>query len=81
MEFSWWRREPIVGKYRVRADYHGGQIGWQRQNARGMSWEAHAPTPEDWARLMEEAERRVPRRLLSPRQFEEIKQRREQASL
>jgi hypothetical protein len=36
------------------------------------------PTCDHWDRLMTEAERRVPRRLISPKQFEAIRQLREQ---
>jgi hypothetical protein len=81
MEFSWWGRDSVQGKFQVCARYHGGDIKWQRQVGRFTSWEPYPPSPEDWERLLAEAARRVPRRLLSPRQFEEIKRRRERAAL
>jgi hypothetical protein len=78
-EFCWWVKDPEKGKYEVCADVHGGNITWERQEGRFTSWIAHAPTDEDWNRLITEAETRVPRRLLSPKQFEAIKHLREQA--
>lgn len=78
-EFGWWVRDPELGKFRVRARLHGGSLRWERQPARFASWEPHAPAEADWDRLVQDAERRVPRRLLSPRQFEEIQRLRNHA--
>jgi hypothetical protein len=71
-EFNWWGRDAD-GKYQVSAAIHGDTITWQRQQGRFTSWVPYAPTNEDWDRLVAEAETRVPRRLLSPKQFEVIK--------
>jgi hypothetical protein len=78
-EFAWWNRDPETGKVQIRARIHGGAIAWERQPARFSPWEPHQPSPGDWARLIEDASRRVPRRLLSPRQFDEIKRLRARA--
>jgi hypothetical protein len=78
MHFGWWVRDPEEGKFQVLAIVHGGALTWQRKQGHFTSWEAHQPTEEDWLRLVAEAERRVPRRLLSPKQFDEIKKLREQ---
>jgi len=72
-EFGWWVRDPELGKFQVRAVIHGGKLSWWRKQGHFSSWEAHQPTEADWGRLVSEAERRVPRRLLSPKQFSEIK--------
>ena len=72
-EFAWWNRDPEKGKFQVRANVHGGNIIWERQPARFSSWEPHAPSEGDWDQLIADAARRVPRRLLSPKQFEQIK--------
>lgn len=77
MEFGWWVRDPEEGKYQVKATVHGGNLTWLRKQGHFTSWEAHGPSEEDWDRLISEAERRVPRRLLSPKQFEEIRKLRE----
>jgi len=73
MEFGWWVRDPEAGKYQVKAVVHGGNLTWLRKQGHFASWEAHAPSEEDWSRLVSEAGRRVPRRLLSPKQFDEIR--------
>jgi hypothetical protein len=78
MEFSWWSKNE-QGKFQMRAVFHGGNIGWERQNRRFDAWEPHQPDGNDWAKLLTDAERRVPRRLISPKQFAEIKRLAEQA--
>jgi hypothetical protein len=72
-EFGWWARDPEQGKFQVRASVHGGNVDWERKQGHFTSWMDHAPTGEDWDRLISEAEKRVPRRLLSPKQFEAIR--------
>jgi hypothetical protein len=78
MEFGWWVRDPDLGKFQVKAIVHGGQLQWLRKQGHFTSWEGHKPTEEDWARLTSEAERRLPRKLLSPKQFEVIRKLRDQ---
>ena len=73
-EFGWWSRDADGHKYQVRAAIFGGAIAWSRKQGHHQSWQPlDQPTDEDWDLLIAEAERRVPRRLLSPKQFEEIK--------
>ena len=72
MEFGWWNKDPEAGKYQVCAEVHGGNITWQRKQGHHQPWEVHVPSEADWSRLVAEAERRVPRRLLSPKQMAEI---------
>jgi hypothetical protein len=52
---------------------HGGNIEWTRHQGHHTPWEPHVPSDEDRERLIAEAEKRVPRRLISQKQFEEIK--------
>lgn len=73
MEFGWWRTDPEQGKFQVVADVHGGNVEWHRKQGHHTSWVPHNPTEEDWDKLISEAEKRVPRRLISPKQFEVIK--------
>ena len=73
MEFGWWVTDPELGKFQVKAIVHGGTLTWLRKQGHFASWLAHAPTEADWERLVGEAGGRVPRRLLSPKQCEEIK--------
>jgi hypothetical protein len=77
IEFGWWNKDPEEGKYQVRAAIHGGNIEWTRKQGHHTPWKTHAPTDADWDRLIEEADSRVPRRLISPKQFEAIKRLRE----
>lgn len=78
MEFSWWAKDG-ESKSQVRAVFHGGNMTWERQLRRFDPWEPYEPTGDDWAQALEIAERRVPRRLISPKQFEQIKRLAEQA--
>lgn len=77
MEFGWWRQDPEQGKFQVRAVVHGGNIQWHRKQGHHQPWELHPPTGDDWDQLLYEAGKRVPRRLLSPKQFADIKRLRE----
>ena len=79
MEFGWWNKSPEEGKYQVAVRIHGGKVEWTRHQGHHTSWEPHAPSVDDWDRLIGEAERRVPRRLISPKQFAEIEALREKA--
>jgi len=73
MEFGWWRKDPEEGKYQVLATVHGGNVTWTRKQGHHKPWTSHKPTDEDWDRLVSEAATRVPRRLISSKQFEEIR--------
>lgn len=72
MEFGWWIRLPDLGKFKVRANIHGGNLAWRRKQGHHTQWEPHEPSVDDWDRLLEEAQSRVPRRLISPKQMAEI---------
>jgi hypothetical protein len=71
--FGWWNQDPEQGKYEVHAVVHGGNIEWTRHQGHHTQWEPHTPNDDDRARLIYEAEKRVPRRLISNKQFDEIK--------
>lgn len=73
IEFGWWNRDPEEGKYQVRAVIHGGNIEWTRHQGHHTPWQPHTPSDDDRARLVSEAERRLPRRLITQKQFDEIK--------
>jgi hypothetical protein len=73
-EFGWWARDADGRKFQVRAAVFGGTITWSRKQGHHQPWEPYGPpADEDWDFLVSEAGRRVPRRLLSPAQFEAIK--------
>lgn len=71
-DFGWWNKDPEAGKYQVKAMVHGGNLAWMRKQGHHTSWIVHKPSPEDIERLLHEAGNRVPRRLISPKQFAEI---------
>lgn len=74
IEFGWWTKTPDDGKFQINVSIHGGNITWLRKQGHHSSWEPYGPpNDDDWDKLISEAERRVPRRLISPKQFEEIK--------
>lgn len=73
MTFGWWHKDPVEGKYQISVDVHGGNIEWTRHQGHHTSWIPHEPSEEDRERLIYEAEKRVPRRLITQKQFDEIK--------
>jgi len=80
IEFGWWAKDPDDGKFQINVRIHGGNIEWTRKRGHHNPWETYGPpNDDDWDRLMQEAERRVPRRLISPKQFDEIKKLRERS--
>jgi hypothetical protein len=73
MEFGWWAKDP-EGKFQINVSIHGGNVTWVRKQGHHAPWEPYGPpTDDDWDKLIAEAERRVPRRLISIKQFEDIK--------
>lgn len=83
-EFGWWNRDPEAGKYEVKARIHGSVLSFRRHQGHHTRWEDHTPDEDDFDRLLADARRRVPRRLISIKQMEEIEsivaKAREQAS-
>lgn len=73
IEFGWWNRDEDGRRYQVNAVIHGGNIEWTRHQGHHTPWEPHEPSDEDRERLVAEASKRVPRRLITQKQFEEIK--------
>lgn len=73
-EFNWWNRDPEEGKYKVKAKIHGSVLSFTRHQGHHTRWEPHHPSNDDFDRLISDAEKRVPRRLISPEQMKEIEQ-------
>ena len=73
IEFGWWDKDADGKKFQISVSVHGGNIEWTRHQGHHAPWEPHTPTDDDRARLIHEAEKRVPRRLISQKQFDEIK--------
>jgi len=74
MEFGWWKKTPEDGKFQVHAVVHGGNIEWIRKQGHHTSWQPYSPTLDDWDQLIYEADKRLVRRLLSPKQLAVIHQ-------
>jgi hypothetical protein len=73
MEFGWWKKFDDGKKYQMLVEVFGTSITWSRKHGHNTSWEPYrSPTDEDWDKLIGEAERRVPRRLFTKKQFEFI---------
>ena len=72
IEFGWWNKDADGKKFQVSAIVHGGNIEWTKHQGHHSSWIPYTPD-DDRERLIYEAEKRVPRRLISTKQFEEIK--------
>jgi hypothetical protein len=77
IEFGWWNKDAGGTKYQVNVAVHGGNIRWTRKQGHHSPWEPYTPIDEDRLRLVAEAERRLPRRLISQKQFDEIQRRSE----
>ena len=73
IEFGWWNKDEDGKKFQVSAVVHGGNIEWTKHQGHHTSWLPHTPNDDDRERLVYEAEKRVPRRLITIKQFEEIK--------
>lgn len=73
IEFGWWDKDADGNKIQVHVAVHGGNIEWSSHQGHNAPWNPYTPRDEDRARLIYEAEKRVPRRLISQKQFDEIK--------
>ena len=71
-EFGWWNRDPEEGKYEVKASFHGGRLSFRRHQGHHTQWEDHTPSEDDYDRLLKEAAKRVPRRLISIKQMAQL---------
>lgn len=73
IEFGWWNKDADGRKFQVNAAVHGANIEWTKHQGHHTPWEPYEPNDKDRERLVHEAEKRVPRRLISQKQFDEIK--------
>ena len=76
MEFGWWEKDEEGKKWQINARFHGGNVVFSRHHGHHTSWEDFDPSDEQWDRLLKEAERRLPRRLMSTKEFNELKSKR-----
>lgn len=78
MEFGWWSRDDEGKKWQISVRFHGGNVTFSRKHGHHTSWEDYEPTDEEWDKLLAEAEKRLPRRLMSQKQFNDLKAQRPQ---
>ena len=76
MEFGWWEKDDEGKKWQINARFHGGNVVFSRHHGHHTSREDFDPSDEQWDRLLKEAERRLPRRLMSTKEFNELKSKR-----
>lgn len=73
MEFGWWITDDEGKKWQVSVRFHGGNVVFSRKHGHNSSWQDFEATDEQWDRLISEAERRLPRRLMSQKEFNRLK--------
>jgi hypothetical protein len=78
MEFGWWEKDEEGIKWNITVRFHGGNVTFSRKHGHNSSWEDFTPSDDQWDRLLKEAEKRLPRRLMSQKQFNQLKAERPQ---
>jgi hypothetical protein len=73
MEFGWWAKDEAGVKWQICVRFHGGNVTFSRKHGHHQPWEDFEPADGDWDKLLSEAERRLPRRLMSQKQFNQLK--------
>jgi hypothetical protein len=73
MEFGWWARDDEGKKWQISVRFHGGNVIFSRKHGHHTSWEDFDGTDPDWEKLLSEAEKRLPRRLMSQKEFDRLK--------
>ncbi len=78
MEFGWWEKDDSGVKWQISVRFHGGNVIFSRKGGHHQPWEDFDGNDTHWDRLLSEAERRLPRRLMSQKEFERLKGQRPQ---
>ena len=76
MEFGWWAKDEEGRKWQISVRFHGGNVTFSRKHGHHSNWEDFEPVSGDWDKVLAEAEKRLPRRLMSQKQFNQLKSRR-----
>ncbi len=65
VEIAFWKRTEEEGKRQVRLRVFGGKVVWECQPARFEPWVPYTtPDEDDWAKVIAEARKRAPRRVI-----------------
>lgn len=73
MEFGWWETDDEGKKWNVSVRYHAGHVTFSRKTGHHTGWTDFDGNEEQWDRLLKEAEKRLPRRLMSQKEFVRLK--------
>lgn len=74
-EFGWWSRDTEGRRLQIRIEVFGTEITWKCKQGHHQPWADYTPTPEDWEQLNAEADKRIPRRIISERIVAAIRRR------
>ncbi len=76
MEFGWWETDEDGRKWNITVRFHGGNVTFSKKTGHHNPWIDFEGSDEQWDRLLKEAEKRLPRRLMSQKEFDRLKARR-----
>lgn len=76
LEIGFWKRTEDGRKLQVRLRVFGGKIIWECQPARFQAWEPYlTPDDDDWGKVIAEANKREPRRVIHDKMLALIRRR------
>ncbi|MBP6865151.1 MAG: hypothetical protein KBC32_07740 [Candidatus Didemnitutus sp.] len=73
MEFGWWEKDDDGTKWQINVRFHGGNVLFSKKTGHHNPWIDFDGNDAHWDRLIQEAEKRLPRRLMSQKEFERLK--------
>ncbi len=78
MEFGWWEKDDDGVKWQINVRFHGGNVTFIKKTGHHNPWIEFEGDDAQWDRLLKEAEKRLPRRLMSQKEFDRLKGQRPQ---
>ncbi len=76
VEIGFWKRTEDGRKFHVKLHIFGGNLRWEYQPARFQPWEPYlTPDDDDWAKVIAEANKREPRRVIHDKMLALIRRR------
>lgn len=73
MEFGWWETDEEGRKWNISVRFHAGHVVFSKKTGHHTGWIDFEGNDEQWERLFKEAEKRLPRRLMSQKEFIRLK--------
>ena len=74
-EFGWWARDADGRRLQIRVEVFGIEITWKCKQGHHQPWQPYVPNSEDWDLLNAEADKRIPRRIISDKILAAIRRR------